>query len=274
MFAFLTLTIAGLFLQDLVVNADHFNDSVLKRLDRLEQKVESLQVENLKLQEENKNLKEENSGIRSRLTTIEKQNAIQNPYSGSKPQTIDNNNEEIQNYTHRIHDTKEYKIKVVDNIALENHHYKRLLIGNTTPVPTVTIPKVAFAVQLTKEITTLGSHQIIEYDKVLLNDGNGYDVRHGHFTAPIKGVYLLSVIVYTDRHNDIHLDLVKNGQLITSVYANGYTDNASSTIVFPILLQQGDMVWLRTRQGDEGKALPGLSLYMLNAFTGALLYAL
>ncbi|XP_063420692.1 uncharacterized protein LOC134705907 [Mytilus trossulus] len=271
MFAFLALTIAGLFLQDLVVNADHFNESVLKRLDRLEQKVESLQVENLKLQEENQNLNEENSVIRSRLKTIEKQNAIQNAYSETKPQTIDNNNE---NDTHRIHDTKEYKIKMVDDISLENHHYKRLLIGNTTPVPTVTIPKVAFAVQLTKEITTLGSHQIIEYDKVLLNDGNGYDVRHGHFTTPVKGVYLMSVVVYTDRQNTIHLDLVKNGHLITSVFADGRTDFASSTIVFPILLQQGDMVWLRTHQGDEGKALSGLSLYMLNAFTGALLYAL
>ncbi|XP_071156001.1 uncharacterized protein [Mytilus edulis] len=285
MFAFLALIIAGLFLQDSVVNADLFKEDnlhyVLTRLDKLEQKVESLQVENNKLQivdkklkEENEILKEENRRIRSRLRTIEKQNAMQTSYFGSKLQTTHEHNEEIQRYTHKLHNTKEHKTKVVDDIAKENYHYKRLLIGNTTPVPTVTAPKVAFAVQLTKEITKLGTHQIIEYDKVLLNDGNGYDVRHGHFTAPIKGVYLLSVIVYTDRHNDIHLDLVKNGQLITSVYANGATDNASSTIVFPILLQQGDMVWLRTHQGDEGKVLVGVSQFMLNAFTGALLYAL
>lgn len=103
-------------------------------LDRLEQKVESLQIENKKLQKENKNLKKENSGINSRLTTIEKRNAIQNPYSGSKPQTMDENNEEIQNYTHRIHDTQEHTIQMVDDIAMENYNYKRLLIRNTSMI--------------------------------------------------------------------------------------------------------------------------------------------
>ncbi|CAC5394243.1 unnamed protein product [Mytilus coruscus] len=142
------------------------------------------------------------------------------------------------------------------------------------PIPKVTPPKVAFAVQLSKEITKLGSHQIIVYDKVFLNDGNGFDVRHGHFTAPVKGVYLLSVIIYTDRNNDLSLDLLKNGQAVIFLYVNGNTDRASSTIVLPILLQQGDMVWVRTHAGNEGKALPGSSQYMLNAFTGALLYAL
>ncbi|CAG2257401.1 unnamed protein product [Mytilus edulis] len=143
-------------------------------LDRLEQKVET--DKNKRPQKEKENLKKENSGIKSRLTTIEKINAIQNPYSGSKPQSIDENNEDIQNYTHRIHDTQEHKIQM-----------------------------------LTKEITTLVSHQIIEYDKVLLNDGNGYDVRHGHFTTPVKGVYLLSVIVYTD----IWLKMVNSSQVCT-----------------------------------------------------------
>ncbi|CAC5407190.1 C1QL [Mytilus coruscus] len=278
MFAFLALTFTGLFLQASIVNAELFKEdklySVLKRLDRLEQKVESLQVENRKLQEENENLKEENSRIRSRLTTLEKQNATQKPYSGSKPQTTHEKNEEIQNYAHRLHNTKEHKIKEVNDIVMDNYHYKRLLIGNTTPMPTVTTPKVAFAVQLSKEITKLRSHQIIEYDKVFLNDGNGFDVRHGHFTAPVKGVYLLSVIIYTDRSNDLYLDLVKNGQVVTVMYVNGNTDYASSTIVLPILLQQGDMVWVRTHSGNEGKTLPGFSEYMLNAFTGTLLYAL
>lgn len=141
-------------------------------------------------------------------------------------------------------------------------------------MPTVTTPKVVFAAQLSKDITKLGSHQIIEYDKVLLNDGNGYDVRHGHFTAPVKGVYLLSLIVYTDHHNTINLDLVKNGQAVTILYANGITDSASGTFVLPILLQQGDMVWVRTHAGNEGKTLPGFYTSMLNSFIGALLYVL
>lgn len=108
-------------------------------LDKLEQNVESLQVENNKLQiddkklkEENEILKEENKRIRSRLRTIEKQNAMQTSYFGSKLQTAHEHNEEIKNYTHRPHNTKEHKTKVVDDIAKENYHYKRLLIENTS----------------------------------------------------------------------------------------------------------------------------------------------
>lgn len=110
-------------------------------LDTLELKVESLQVENNKLQigdkklkEENKILKEENRRIRSRLTTIETQNEMKTSNSGAKLQTTHEHNEEIQNYTHRFHNTKEHKTEVVDDIAEENYHYKRLLIGNTSMI--------------------------------------------------------------------------------------------------------------------------------------------
>jgi hypothetical protein len=64
-----------------------------------------------------------------------------------------------------------------------------LIIVVTTPSPSIS--KVAFSAILTTPLA-LGEHQIVEYDKVLTNIGNGYDSRHGHFTAPIKAVYLFS----------------------------------------------------------------------------------
>ncbi|XP_052083614.1 complement C1q-like protein 4 [Mytilus californianus] len=63
--------------------------------------------------------------------------------------------------------------------------------------PTSTTPplKVAFAAGLSKTITSLGSHQAIEYDEVITNEGNAYDARHGHFIAPMKGMYLISATI-------------------------------------------------------------------------------
>lgn len=56
---------------------------------------------------------------------------------------------------------------------------------------------VAFSAIL-NHVITLGTHQAIEYEKVLTNIGHAYDPNHGHFIAPTKGVYLISVTGYCD----------------------------------------------------------------------------
>lgn len=106
-----------------------------------------------------------------------------------------------------------------------------------------------------------------------MNDGNGFDVRHGNFTAPTTGVYVLSVSIYTESHVEIFLDLVSNGNLVISFYADGRTDHASQTNTFPMLLKEGDMVWLRATQGTEGRQWYGIKSYLLNSFCGYLLYS-
>lgn len=99
---------------------------------------------------------------------------------------------------------------------------------------------------------------------MLLNDGNGFDVRHGHFTAPTTGVYVLSISIYIDNHVDMYIDLVSNGNLVITLYADGRTDHASQTNTFPMILKEGEMVWLRAHQGMEGRRVYGYKNYLLN----------
>jgi hypothetical protein len=60
-----------------------------------------------------------------------------------------------------------------------------LIVVVTTPSPSIS--KVAFSAILTTRLA-LGEHQIVEYDKVLTNIGNGYDSRHGHVVSIVENL--------------------------------------------------------------------------------------
>jgi hypothetical protein len=65
---------------------------------------------------------------------------------------------------------------------------------------------VAFSVALQHSIN-LGQDQPVEFDKVVTNIGNGFDVRHGHFTAPVKGLYFISGSIFTNAGYYAHIDI-------------------------------------------------------------------
>lgn len=50
---------------------------------------------------------------------------------------------------------------------------------------------VAFHVKLKNPISSLSPNQIIKYDDIITNIGEGYDTTTGKFTAPVDWVYSL-----------------------------------------------------------------------------------
>lgn len=134
--------------------------------------------------------------------------------------------------------------------------------------------KVAFAAGLSTTINSLGSHQAIEYDEVITNEGNAYNARHGHFTAPMKGLYLISATITAAEGKNVALELVKNGQRTAVMYADsrsaGHYSSQSRTL--PYVLEQGDMVWLRTYPGFNGHKLDGSTHSFYNCFAAVLLF--
>ncbi|CAG2240493.1 C1QL [Mytilus edulis] len=148
--------------------------------------------------------------------------------------------------------------------------YKRLGLAPDT------IQHVAFRAYTSKPISSLGAHQIVEYDNVPLNVGNAYDARHGHFISPLNGMYLFSFSVIAEPSNRIALWIVLNGNQIDAIFADGTGINihTSQTKVFPVLLKKGDMVWVRTQPGYEGEHLYGSPKYQHNMFAAVLLYSL
>lgn len=132
---------------------------------------------------------------------------------------------------------------------------------------------VAFTAVLTKDFS-LGKHQTIEYNKVTTNIGNAYDTRHGHFTAPVHGIYLMSASSMSDSNTGIHTEIVRNGEQIVAMYGDDY-DIASHTIV--VELEPNDMVWVRhmANDGDSTNAIvhSGADRYYCS-FSGVLIKSL
>ncbi|CAG2240494.1 unnamed protein product [Mytilus edulis] len=227
---------------------DEHISQILQRLDSLEQNVEHLQKENIVLKDENRKLR-----CSSKPVNTQKFKKLDDPAGQTMNSYLKSMTERVKFHTDKKNGTsfRDNNTEIANTIQLveDKRVYKRLLLSNTCeytqksnklPTPMTTSTKIAFLAYLSKTIVSLGSHQPIEYDQVLLNDGNGFDVRHGHFTAPTTGVYTY---------------LVSNGNLVNTLYADGRTDNASQTNTFPMLLKEGDMVWLRASQGTEGHQL-------------------
>ena len=105
------------------------------------------------------------------------------------------------------------------------------------------VAKIAFYAALTHDLS-VGQHQIVEYDKVITNVGNAYDCRHGHFSSPVKGVYLISFTLMNVGGGSMNIEMVRNGARVAYGYGvtRGYNMETQVAIV---VLEKGDMVWLR-----------------------------
>ncbi|XP_046546574.1 uncharacterized protein LOC124256643 [Haliotis rubra] len=77
---------------------------------------------------------------------------------------------------------------------------------------------VAFNVRLTQNLSGLGRGQIIRFDDVVLNKGNGYDARLGVFRCPQPGTYQLSISIGS--YGGIQLEIVNNGVQIGRVFSS------------------------------------------------------
>ncbi|XP_060081246.1 uncharacterized protein LOC132560600 [Ylistrum balloti] len=115
---------------------------------------------------------------------------------------------------------------------------------------------VGFSASLSTTVA-LGDSQTIMFDTIISNDGNGYDSRHGHFTAPITGLYAFSVTVMCHgSESNLHTSIVKDGQIIGKCFANGYSsDNGSKLVV--VQLQAGQMVWVEHAVDPSGYKIYG-----------------
>jgi hypothetical protein len=68
---------------------------------------------------------------------------------------------------------------------------------------------------------SLGSKQVIRYDKTITNVGKAYTPSTGIFLVPLSGIYTLSVSMMGHPHNGIHLQLVRNGSELVRLWTGG-----------------------------------------------------
>ncbi|KAL3852124.1 hypothetical protein ACJMK2_015807 [Sinanodonta woodiana] len=112
---------------------------------------------------------------------------------------------------------------------------------------------VVFSTTMQNNITSIGIEQELIFDSIRANVGNGYNIRHGTFTAPVDGVYEFSFSVYVEVSAGVGLDLKKNGVVIARTRSSqdgyGYFNMATNIVVTE--LKAGDDVWIEHSTADS-----------------------
>ncbi|XP_056001577.1 uncharacterized protein LOC130048617 [Ostrea edulis] len=129
-------------------------------------------------------------------------------------------------------------------------------------------PRVSFSVYVKSKHLTLGKGQMVIYDGILTNDGNGYDDRSGIFTCPVAGTYMFVIDCLSNKPTLIQIILNKN--MVGSAYI-------STTKEITSYQQLSRTVVLTARKGDHVKVAnveKGSFIYQghYSGFSGTLLY--
>ncbi|XP_048768990.1 heavy metal-binding protein HIP-like [Ostrea edulis] len=127
---------------------------------------------------------------------------------------------------------------------------------------------VAFQAVLQNYISDLGTYKTVKFDTVKLNEGSGYDVKTGKFTAPEDGVYSFSWNVLVKSGKVFHTEIVKNGNIIAYNYADGNIAKSGSFLASSstvnIKLKKREQVWIRAHS-NLGQYIHG---YAWSYFSG------
>ena len=111
------------------------------------------------------------------------------------------------------------------------------------------------------------ANDAIKFNDVSINVGNGYNPGTGKFTAPVDGIYLISVSYLQQDGYTSHVRLIKDGAMYTELHSNnkGY-DQLSKTVL--IQLKKDENIWVRLEK-SSAYAIYGSSRY--TTFSGYLI---
>jgi hypothetical protein len=136
----------------------------------------------------------------------------------------------------------------------------------------VTGGQVAFTVGIsTPDLTHLGEHHTIVFDKPITNIGNAYSHTTGIFHAPLKGIYVFTLTLMVVARHKEYLEIVVDGNVLNDILADASSvdDVVSTTKQWVLDLNSGSEVWIRTTSYDNMGEIHG---YMHTVFSGYLLF--
>jgi hypothetical protein len=123
----------------------------------------------------------------------------------------------------------------------------RFTAGERRIVPQGEASSVAFHAYLSTDLNNLGVHQAIHFDKVLLNEGDGYSVHAGEFVAPVPGLYVFSWTISSQDRTCMKYEVVKNSVVLSYFIsdAHEHDDWAVSSGTAVTRMNANDRVWIR-----------------------------
>lgn len=102
--------------------------------------------------------------------------------------------------------------------------------------------------------TSFRSDEVLLFDEVLINEGDGFKPYTGEFIAPVSGKYLFSVTIRAQYHKQVSAELVCNGKILGRVTSGyGCIDKATASVTIAVELRRSDVVLVKqtaARSGD------------------------
>jgi hypothetical protein len=99
--------------------------------------------------------------------------------------------------------------------------------------------------------TLTGINDVVKFEDVRVNRGQGYKPSTGVFTAPRKGLYHFACLILGYKGHVVHYQLNKND----AVYTNGFSKRGrymASTLSVIVEMKKGDRVFIKHRtSGSE-----------------------
>ncbi|WAR05153.1 CBLN3-like protein [Mya arenaria] len=112
----------------------------------------------------------------------------------------------------------------------------------------------------------LGYRQAVVFEKVLLNEGNGYHAHSGIFYAPQSGVYMFtSSMLHRSEGITIQFAIIHQGRVMAEFHANAEWEQFSQTVI--IRVRKGETVSVRNNRRN----LPIIFGLSYSTFSGYLL---
>ncbi|KAL3882728.1 hypothetical protein ACJMK2_029040 [Sinanodonta woodiana] len=94
------------------------------------------------------------------------------------------------------------------------------------------------------------AREIVLFDTVLLNEGNGFNKQTGVFTCPLSGIYFFTGSVLTLHEHQLGVHLIVNGETKGNAYADGVTLFDQGSISSIVRCEAGQNVWISVYYGS------------------------
>ncbi|XP_042565534.1 multimerin-2-like [Clupea harengus] len=107
----------------------------------------------------------------------------------------------------------------------------------------------SFSVSASKHIGPFNTDTALVFNHVFTNIGSAYNPNTGIFTAPVRGVYQFRYHIFAGGSNGAGANLQRNGQHVVAAYNHKAPHDINTSQGVSLLLEVGDTVGLRLRQG-------------------------
>ena len=130
------------------------------------------------------------------------------------------------------------------------------------------VQEIAFSVGLSTNFSG-GQGRIINFDKVFINHGAGFNTRTRKFTAMLSGVYVFHFHALSEIDKSEWIDLYHNFRYVNSLFGRVPTSYGAGSNSKSLELLSGDEVYLSTR--NQNTVIFGLPNQIYCTFSGYLL---